>query len=587
MSSSSSSVEKIKEKLDIVDVVGSYIKLDKAGASYKGKCPFHNEKTPSFFVSPSRGTYYCFGCGAKGDIFTFVEEFEGLDFVGALKLLATRAGVTLEDFPKKDGDLKEKLFAILDEATKFFENGLKGATDIRKYLHKRGLSDETIASWRIGYVAKDWRLLYTHLKEKGISDADMLSVGLIKKTDKTVESGAGYYDVFRGRIMFPIFDTSGRVIAFSGRIVEDDPNAPKYLNSPETSLFNKSETLYGLDRAKLAIRKKDYSILVEGQLDILMCHQSGFDNTVASSGTAITAKHLEKLKRLSNRIILAFDSDKAGFAAANKSSVLALSLGMEVKIAEMPKGSDPAELILSDVSLWKESLRGSKHLIDFYMDRLISANTDKRALAKEIEKKVLPYIALLSSAIEQSHFVSQVSKKAGIREEAIWNDLKVLPKGLPDMSNTESDKKIIVDAEVSVRKNYIDRHLAGILYWQQNEKEASSKKIINKIIDELTRIKGDGYQKELLKKFNDKKDELIFEVESYYQSPKMLETGLNELLENFEEDSLRDEFVEAMGELEMAEKSHDGKKAEVLLAKCQVISTKLAELSKERAKEAL
>jgi DNA primase len=586
MPSSSSSVEKIKEKLDIVDVVGSYLKLDKAGASYKGKCPFHNEKTPSFFVSPARGTYYCFGCGAKGDIFTFVEEFEGLDFVGALKLLATRAGVTLDDFPRTDNSRKEKMLAIMEEATKFFEAGLKTEIIVKKYLHGRGLTDETITSWRIGYVAKDWRLIYAYLKEKGISDSDMLSVGLIKKTDRTVESGAGYYDVFRGRIMFPIFDTSGRVIAFSGRIVDEEPNAPKYLNSPETSLFNKSETLYGLDRAKLAIRKKDYSILVEGQLDILMCHQAGFDNAVASSGTAITGDHLGKLKRLSNRIVLAFDSDKAGFTAANKSAVLALTLGMEVKIAEMPKGSDPAELILKDINTWKESLKGSKHLIDFYLDNLISTKTDKRALAKEIEKKVLPYIALLSSAIEQSHFVSQVSKKAGIREEAIWNDLRVLPKGLPDLSAVDSEKKIIVDTEIAVRKNYIERHIAGILYWQKDEKDKDRKKIINRIESELNRIKGKEYLKELLKKFLDKKEELIFEVESYYESNELLDKGLIELLENFEEDQLREEFVVAMGELDQAEKSHDSKRTNELLEKCQSISTKLAELAKARDKEA-
>lgn len=572
---SSSSVEQIKEKLDIADVIGGYMKLEKAGASFKGKCPFHNEKSPSFFVSPARGNYYCFGCGAKGDIFTFVQEFEGLDFVGALKLLADRAGVILEDVPRKDASERDTLLSVLEKATLFFESNLASSVAAKAYLAKRGLSDETIKTWRVGFVPKDWRLLYAHLKSLGISEHDMEKVGLIKKSDKGGAGELAYYDVFRGRIMFPICDTSGRVIAFSGRILEADDKSPKYLNSPETVLFNKSETLYGLDKAKLDIRKKDYTILVEGQLDILMCHQAGFSNTVASSGTAFTKEHLLKLQKLSNRLTLAFDSDKAGFTAANKSAVLALSLGMEVKIIEMPKGTDPAELIGTHLDAWKDALRNGKHLIDFYLDSLIEEKHEARVLAKEIEKKVLPYIAMLQSTIEQSHFVSQVSKRAHIREEAIWNDLRRIPRGIPQETNSPPAK--IVAEETKKRKNYIERRVVGIVYWQ----EGKEVKVIDpeKLRIRLVSIVGDKVVSELFRSFESQKEELIFEAEAYYDEKKNLSVDIDELLVNFEEDVLKEKFTTLMAEIQLAEQSKDEARKDTLLKTCQDIGVRLAELS--------
>jgi DNA primase len=501
-----------------------------------------------------------------------------LDFVGALKLLADRAGVILEDFPRHDNSEKEKLLAILELATIFFQDGLANSKVAKNYLLGRRLTDETITSWRIGFVPKDWRLLYFHLKEKGVLERDMEKAGLIKRSEKGGEGESGWYDVFRGRVIFPIFDVSGRVIAFSGRILEDDPKAPKYLNSPETSLFNKSETLYGLDRAKVQIRKQDYTILVEGQIDIVMCHQAGFSNTVASSGTAFTKEHLMKLQRLSNRLMLAYDSDKAGFVAANKSAVLALSLGLEVKIAELPKGSDPAEIIKNDIEVWKEALRNGKHLIDFYLDNAVKEKTDKRALGKVVEKKVLPYIAMLQSSIEQSHFVSQVSKKTGIRDDSIWNDLRKIPRGIPN--ETGELPKTAVDKETKHRKHYIEEMLVGIVLWQESKDE--------KVIDgEMLRIKmvaiaGDKYISELFRSLKDKSDELVFKAEAYYASGATLTKDADELLFNLEEDLLRERFVEAMGELQKAQEVKDDKMAAKLLVVCKEIGDKMSELSRRR-----
>src|ERR1035437_5544536 len=260
----SSSVEQIKERLNIEEVVGSYIKLERAGNSLKARCPFHNEKTPSFFVSPDRGSYYCFGCGVKGDIFTFVQEFEGIDFLGALKILADKAGITLENFSSKITDKKERLYQLLEVSTLFLQRNLESEEIPLNYLKKRGLHDETIKTWKIGYVRDEWRTISDHLKSKGFTDDEIERAGITKTEGKST------YDRFRGRIMFPLFDSAGRVIAYSGRQFESDGTEAKYLNSPETPLFEKSKVLYGFDRAKLDIRRAGSALFVEGQMDLLM-----------------------------------------------------------------------------------------------------------------------------------------------------------------------------------------------------------------------------------------------------------------------------------------------------------------------------
>ncbi|MBX4198712.1 DNA primase [Candidatus Parcubacteria bacterium] len=414
-------VEEVKDRLDIAEVIGGYVKVDKAGANFKAKCPFHNEKTPSFFISPARQSYYCFGCGAKGDIFTFVEEMEGVDFKEALKTLAAKAGVELKyERGESKGDT-DKLYDALEEAAAFFESGLEASAEAKKYLASRGVSDESVKEWRLGYVPEDWRLLREHMLGKGYDDVTLTKAGLIKMSVDHKDKEP--YDVFRGRVIFPIFDASGRVIAFSGRALAPDAT-PKYLNSPDTPLFVKSDVLYGLDKAKQDIRKKDYTVLVEGQLDLVLSHQSGVKNTVASSGTAFTAQHLERLRRLSPRILLAFDSDEAGSKASERSTVLALSLGLEVKLAKMPEGSDPADMVKTNPESWKDVLRKAKPAIEVFLDEILSEEKDARKVGKAIEKKVLPLILLLSSSIERSHFVSLIGKRTGLKEEHIWEDLK-------------------------------------------------------------------------------------------------------------------------------------------------------------------
>ena len=434
----SSNTEQIKERLNIVDVISSYLKVEKAGINFKAKCPFHNEKTPSFFISPTRQSFYCFGCGEKGDIFSFVEKFEGLDFKEALKTLADRAGVKLEKFKSeeisnKENKEKNRLFEIMEEATKFFEKELVGNKSVLEYLKKRGLLENTVLKWQLGFAKDEWRNLYDYLINKGFSEKEMLDAGLIKQSETSLLhsnsaiSGAGRYDTFRNRIMFPICDSAGRVIAFSGRAMKEDDKTPKYLNSPETRLFYKSEVLYGFNIAKNYIRKMDYAVLVEGQMDLIMSHQAGILNTVASSGTALTELHLKKIQKLSNRVIIAYDSDEAGEKASRRAAELALFLGMEVKIASLPKGEDPASVVKENPKKWKEALKESEHFVDFALAKAVRENSSKN-LTKEIIKNILPLIHLLKSEMEKTQFVKKIALKMKVGEEAVWDDLEKINK---------------------------------------------------------------------------------------------------------------------------------------------------------------
>lgn len=547
-----SPVAKIKERLSIEEVVSSYIKIDHVGSSLKAKCPFHNEKTPSFFISPARGTYYCFGCGAKGDIFTFIEEFEGLDFRGALKLLADRAGVQLESYNSKEESEKEKLYRITEEAALFFEKNLVENKEALEYLKKRGLEEKTIKDFRIGFALLDWRKLYDYLRSKNFSDIEIEKAGLAKRPD---DKGKAMYDRFRGRIMFPISDSSGRVIAFSGRIFEPAPIkggratvvGAKYLNSPETPIFSKSSVLFGIDKAKEAIRKNNFSILVEGQMDLILSHQAGFRNTVASSGTAMTDSLLSKeniinnlglITRLSKNIVLAYDADKAGINASNRFAKIALSLGMDVKVAEMPEGMDPADLISKiGIDAWRESIRNSKHFIEFMLRRILKdVNNDDRKMGREIKNRLLPFVNDLESSIEKSHFITLISNKSGIDHSALIGDLKKVEF---EFKHEKEETKIALEnIEKKFRKDPIERRLIGIAFWQEG---IETKKIDPEIIfRRLEKVK---------ERYKDIREDLIYEAEEFYSNNENLEKDVGEMLLNIEEEYLNEELSKMMVDL--------------------------------------
>ena len=424
----STAVEQIKDKLNIVDLVSTYLKLEKAGANWKACCPFHHEKTPSFFVSPTRESFHCFGCNRGGDMFTFVQEIESLDFIGALKILAERAGVELGQTSFKRDPEQDKLYRILEAARTYYERELPKAESVKTYLKERGLKWETAKTFGLGWAPPSWQGLYDYLTSLGYQAVDIERAGLIIHSTKT-GSQSRYYDRFRSRIMFPLSDGSGRVVGFSGRIFgEQTPpagggTAAKYINSPETSIYNESRLLVGLPQAKLEIKRKDACVLVEGQFDLVMSHQAGVTHTVAVSGTALTNYHLELIKRFTNNVVMAFDGDAAGFKAAERAIKLGLELGLEMKVAELPTGQDPASVCQTNPELWQKAVNESRHVIDFLLNVIVAKEPEQRRRAHLIKEEVYPYITRLQQRIDQAFFISQVTSLTGLAEDVIRADI--------------------------------------------------------------------------------------------------------------------------------------------------------------------
>ncbi len=454
-----SPARRVKESLNIAEVIGDYIELKPSGSYFKASCPFHQEKTPSFMVSPSRGSYYCFGCGASGDVFSFVQNFEGLDFRASLELLAKRAGVEIGKYDKRLDEEKDKLYKVLERATVFFEDNLKKNKEARNYLKERGLNENTIKKWRIGYVTNEWRNLYDLLKEENFAESDMEKAGLIKKKEKKS------YDTFRGRIIFPIFDTSGKVIAFSGRLLGENEYAPKYLNSPDTPIFNKSETFYGLNEASSFIKKTGYSILVEGQFDLILSHQAGVGNTLATSGTAVTPKHIDKLKRFSKKTILAFDSDKAGLSAVLKTAGNALERGFEVKVVELPEESDPADVISDSSEKWKKCLVNSKSVIEFATEKALKSSDVKERI-REVKSMVFPLISKVEGEMERSYFIKEIAEVLKIPEESVKMDIE---KGEFVNKRDDVGKSDIEEGKILLKSGMEEtfKELASMIVWQE------------------------------------------------------------------------------------------------------------------------
>ncbi|MFM2423929.1 MAG: primase, primase protein [Candidatus Parcubacteria bacterium] len=458
---SGDAVQQIKDRLNILDVVGETVELHRAGKHFKGRCPFHNEKSPSFHVSPERGTYHCFGCGVGGDIFSFVQAIDGVEFKEALKTLAQKAGVELvPEAPEKRG-LREQLIAVTEAATVFFAEKLPYCTEAVAYLEKRGVSKETIAKWRIGYApgppTGGWRELKSHLNSIGYTDDIILKAGLAKPADVGKEP----FDLFRDRIMFPLRDASGKVVAFSGRILHPDEKSPKYVNSPETDLFHKSDVLYGYDFAKHNIRQLPFWLLVEGQFDVVMSHQAGYTTTVAVSGTALTLHHVQLLERLSKNVVLALDADKAGINAMKKAADLMLRRGMDVKVAVLPDGADPADLVLADAKAFKVTVGNSIHVIEYLLQHLRRGIADDRAYKLRVREEVLPFVTLIPNHIDRDHFEGVIASALGTSTEAVHMEVVRLEKRDAALPSEQTEETPIAAPRAS---GSLDRHAKAGAY---------------------------------------------------------------------------------------------------------------------------
>lgn len=426
-------VQEIKEKLNITDVIGSYVKLEKAGINLKARCPFHNERTPSFFVSPTRQSWRCFGCGLGGDIFSFIEEMEGVEFYEALKQLAEKAGVELKREDPTVRTQRNRTQETLELASKFFHAQLasKNGAFIKEYLNGRGIKDETIKAFRLGYAPLRSEQFVKLLAERSYSADDAVRAGILIRSDRD----GSYFNRFRGRIMFPIFNAQGAVIGFGGRKLSDELAAKmgrearddmaKYINTPQTPLYDKSKTLYGFDRAKTAIRAKDTCIVVEGYTDVILAHQAGYENVVAASGTALTDEQLHLIGRFTKNLITAFDMDVAGDSATRRGIERAQALGFAVKVAMPEGGKDPADIILDSPKNWEESLANAKSVLQFYLDSAFDKYDATTPDGKrEIGSFLAPVLASVASRIEQSHWVQEVAARLRVGEESVWEEVR-------------------------------------------------------------------------------------------------------------------------------------------------------------------
>ena len=484
------SVQQIKDRLSIVDVVSAYVELHKAGRHFKGKSPFSQDKTPSFYVSPDRGMYYCFSTSQGGDMFSFVQVMEGVDFKEALKILAGKAGVELVPVSPQKKTERDRMYSVLEEATNFFEHSLVSGSAPREYIEKRGVTLTTSMTWRLGYAPGSdniWRTTKDHLLQKNFTENELLKAGLIKTSQK----GRDSYDVFRNRIMFPLFDQGGRVVGFSGRTLEMGADVPKYVNSPETDLFKKSEILYGYHRAKHGIRQLDFSLIVEGQFDVVMSHQAGYNNTVAVSGTALTLQHVQLLERLSKRVVLALDADKAGISAMKRAADLMLRRGMDVKVAVLSEGKDPADIILDDPKNYKKMIGNSVHVIEFLLANLAALNLDERTFKLRASEEVLPYILLLPNKIDQDHFESKVAEALKTTKEAVHYEverLNELPRHNDKLTEVKKLSKTIESTEgkVAGRFETLLNYLFGVLPLLEDDASKSLTMAIEEITGETS-----------------------------------------------------------------------------------------------------
>ena len=414
-----STVDEVKQKLDIVEVIGQYVKLTKAGRNFKAVCPFHNEKTASFYVFPERQSWHCFGaCSTGGDVFTFVMKKEGLDFGETLRLLADKVGVSLpshiEQGPRKDE--KEKLFQANEAAAQYYHNLLVNSPageKAKNYLLGRGLTLKTINDFQLGVSPNAWEMLMMYLLEKGFSERELLDAGLILKSEE-----GKTHDRFHNRLMFPIRDARGRTTGFSGRVLDD--SLPKYMNSPQTAIFDKSGTIYGIDMAASAIRTKDRVVIVEGYMDVIVAHQYGFNNVVASMGTAITEKHITILKKLTKNFALALDPDTAGEEAMTHSVDYENTAEVEIEVVTLPSGEDPDEVIKKDPKLWETAIANASPLAEY----MVNFTASKFDLSKTTEKskligQLIPLIAKVKNDLRRDRWLRTLSKLTKIEYNVI------------------------------------------------------------------------------------------------------------------------------------------------------------------------
>lgn len=454
-------VEEIKSRLNIEDVVSEYVQLKRAGRNYKGLSPFTSENTPSFIVSPEKGIWHDFSSGKGGNMFSFVMEMEGLDFRGALEHLARKANIDLSQYQSGQsaarGQQKEKLYVILELATKFYQVQFSHAEVAYRYVfEKRKFAKPTVLDFRIGYSPNNGRALLDFLKKQGHQEADITKAGLTARSYR-----GGVQDMFRGRLMIPLMDAQGRVIGFTARLLEDDPSAPKYINTPQTILYDKSRHVFGLHLAKEAIRRSNRAVMVEGNLDVIASHQAGVKEVVATAGTALTAPHLKALARFTSDIRLAFDQDRAGIAAAERAIPIAAKAKVSLSIITIPEGKDPDELVRKNPALWQEVIDKNAYALDWLINKYKTSLDITSAVGKrEFSDVLLRVVSRLEDQVEQDHYLTVIGEVIGVGADALRAKMLGIEKTeTPTLKQPKSQLAIDVKQADQVK---IQNHLLSL-----------------------------------------------------------------------------------------------------------------------------
>jgi DNA primase len=434
-------LDDIRDRADIVGLINEYVTLKKSGQNYKGLCPFHKEKTPSFNVSPKRNIFHCFGCGVGGNVFNFVMRMEGMDFVEAVRHLARRTGVEVPSPSAEEtakASRKEGLLAVTRRAATLYHRHLltsPEAEGARNYLANRGIGEADIKAFELGYAPPEWDFLFKRAQTSGVTPGDLEACGLVLRSER----GGGHYDRFRGRLMFPIHDHRAEVVGFGGRVLDPDAKEAKYINTPETLLYSKSRLLYGMDKARKAAQDLSELLVTEGYLDVITAHHYGLQNIVATLGTALTEQHARLVSRYARRVVLVFDADQAGLEAARRGADLLVAQGLQVEVMTLPAGEDPDSYLRSaGLDAFEKARREAKPLVEFMLSHVLQSPDVSSASGKgRAAREVLQVIDRIPNRVERDEAFRRVADALGVREEALRDEFRRLKAATRSPSPTE------------------------------------------------------------------------------------------------------------------------------------------------------